>query len=1074
MRSTPKSTRSRVLLVGLIALAIAMAIVLPALAETVVYSEGFEGSNGAYTHSGTQDQWAWGAPAYAKGPASAHQGVNCWGTNLTGDVPRNSDSYLTSPAIAIPTLAPGQIARVRFFAWIAVDEMYDRGEFQVSTNGSTWETKGELFHTMQGAWTEYYFDVSSYAGGNLYLRFRCYADGSDAFQQTPYNMAGLYVDDVAVTIADAPITKTLMTLRAYENQSSYSSCPWICPWDGAEYVKDNDIYSTARGKAAEYRDFYKLSKAPVAQDGKYLLQLKEIDNETSHTDLAQLVTVDHAAGVNVAVDERGKILTYANPAPPVSAIDSDGIDATSQVATNDGIGLKVYHGGSVVLDFGNPDVSQGATLVLRAQGFLADGDPGAAIPAKPCIYVQTQDGAGNWVTRNAISPRNNWDTVACDLSGSFVSSKLVRIYVTSCNQGKYQSIDFVGLDTAPQAPITVAVAAPTSAVQSAFGDVLNAISKADGAYAEMGTGQSISLQYPVAPAAGEARDFLFVSQGYYEPLGTFFVYTWDGNGWAQRDGWSVRGNGYQSHDFDLSAWLPDPTGAYKVRIWQDFWYEPAGIDFVGLTRGGLAGTMLNATDLRRGTNVTSALSAIGGAVDEWGTGDSGYPYSRNRNRWVEVTWSGLTQNTPPSTNPVTISDPNSQTPTINWTYADAENDPQAQYEVQVWTGPNGTGTNVWNPPVGSGTAGSILYAGLGLTAGQTYYARVKAFDGTSWGGWSEATWTPAASRDPRFPTQPANVTVNEGDIAENSGTVVDPDGNPITLTCSMGEVVLNSDGTFTWSCPTKDGPGESQRVTITADNGKGGSATCAFDLTVNNVCPTIEEMCSPTQPVCVGVQIPVGITFTDPGVLDTHTVTWNWGNNEFTPSYVIEEAGCGTASGCGSYTVPGFHTITASVTDKDGGVTSCVRQVVIFDPLTSSIKGNGTVGSLTSRQTATSSGPTESSFGFSCAYPKGRTIPTGSLQFAISPKSILRATSFDWLATSGAKAWAQGRGTINGSGNYGFLVGVVDGARSGGTGCVRMKIWNKANNMIFFDNQNGAINAAPAEPKITSGSVIVR
>ncbi len=66
-------------------------------AETVVYSEGFETSDGGYTHTGALEQWQWGSPDYSLGPATAHQGMKVWGTNLTGDVPRNSDSYLTSP-----------------------------------------------------------------------------------------------------------------------------------------------------------------------------------------------------------------------------------------------------------------------------------------------------------------------------------------------------------------------------------------------------------------------------------------------------------------------------------------------------------------------------------------------------------------------------------------------------------------------------------------------------------------------------------------------------------------------------------------------------------------------------------------------------------------------------------------------------------------------------------------------------------------------------------------------------------------------------------------------------------------
>jgi len=97
-------------------------------------------------------------------------------------------------------------------------------------------------------------------------------------------------------------------------------------------------------------------------------------------------------------------------------------------------------------------------------------------------------------------------------------------------------------------------------------------------------------------------------------------------------------------------------------------------------------------------------------------------------------------NTPPSTDPVTVTDLSSPTPTINWAYFDAEGDPQVQYEVEVWTGPGGTGTCMWDPPVGTGTITSVMYAGDPLVSGETYYARVRAYDGMDWGDWSEASF----------------------------------------------------------------------------------------------------------------------------------------------------------------------------------------------------------------------------------------------------------------------------------------------------------------------------------------------
>ena len=99
-------------------------------------------------------------------------------------------------------------------------------------------------------------------------------------------------------------------------------------------------------------------------------------------------------------------------------------------------------------------------------------------------------------------------------------------------------------------------------------------------------------------------------------------------------------------------------------------------------------------------------------------------------------------NIPPTTNPISVTNTESLTPTIIWTYGDANGDPQMSYEVEVWTGPEGSGLNEWSPDIVSSQFTSVVYAGNSLVCGKTYYVRVRAFDGVNWGGWSETSWIP--------------------------------------------------------------------------------------------------------------------------------------------------------------------------------------------------------------------------------------------------------------------------------------------------------------------------------------------
>ncbi len=75
-------------------------------------------------------------------------------------------------------------------------------------------------------------------------------------------------------------------------------------------------------------------------------------------------------------------------------------------------------------------------------------------------------------------------------------------------------------------------------------------------------------------------------------------------------------------------------------------------------------------------------------------------------------------------------------------------------------------------------------------------------------------------------------------------------------------------------------------------------------------------------------------------------------------------------------------------------------------------------------------------YGFVAKYKKGATRPDGETEFQCKVCDInFHSTSLDWLLVStivggpnnGAqKAWYQGSGTINGSGDYGFQVTVID------------------------------------------------
>lgn len=125
-----------------------------------------------------------------------------------------------------------------------------------------------------------------------------------------------------------------------------------------------------------------------------------------------------------------------------------------------------------------------------------------------------------------------------------------------------------------------------------------------------------------------------------------------------------------------------------------------------------------------------------------------------------------------------------------------------------------------------------------------------------------------------------DVTVDEGATAANTGTFSDPGPDDVTVTASVGTISQDSstDGNWDWTFDAVDGPEDSQTVTITAQDAHGAEASTTFDVTVNNVAPTITEINGNETTEAPGETGAVRGEFTDPGEEDEHTVTVEWGD----------------------------------------------------------------------------------------------------------------------------------------------------------------------------------------------------
>jgi hypothetical protein len=288
-------------------------------------------------------------------------------------------------------------------------------------------------------------------------------------------------------------------------------CPYIYVWNSSDYTLDNNVLDMSEiSNGSDVKDLYRLEQrlAPL-YTGNYLsaysLMLGEFENEHSYVDKVKLYAVDHDPNVNVALTPDGQILTYSDPSPPVFVRDNYGIEWLPFVSAPDDTYYRGFPEDYLLVDFGSPDVSQAAKLVLRAN---------VEWKKAMCIHVQVSNGTGEWTDVAIVRTRNHWSTIIVELADHLPNpdgSLKIRLYFTGVHK-----IDFVGLDTTPQEEYNIHEAPLIHAEHSEDGVVTFKLLKSDDVYAELVPNQQIQLYFVSSnQPSDKQRTFIFKIEGHY-------------------------------------------------------------------------------------------------------------------------------------------------------------------------------------------------------------------------------------------------------------------------------------------------------------------------------------------------------------------------------------------------------------------------------------------------------------------------------------------------------------------------------------------------------------------------------
>lgn len=311
-------------------------------------------------------------------------------------------------------------------------------------------------------------------------------------------------------------------------------------------------------------------------------------------------------------------------------------------------------------------------------------------------------------------------------------------------------------------------------------------------------------------------------------------------------------------------------------------------------------------------------------------------------------------------------------------------------------------------------------------------------------------------------------TVPEGGIVPLSGTGFDPDLDPLTYNWD-----LDNDGTFetvdvqypTFLAAERDGS-DTQIVVLQVCDDDGACDTDEATVNILNVAPVVGSITMDPISAVVAVNVPITAIagFTDPGIPDTHIAVWEWGDSN---TDTIDPA-ISPMTGSHEYTSPGVYTVKLTVTDDDGDWGESVyRYVVIYDPTGGFVTGGGWIDSPEGAYTADPPLTGKANFGFVSKYNKVANTPSGNTEFQFKVANLnFHSTSYQWLVVNqnGTNAQFKGTGTINGMGEYNFMIWAGDGDPD----TLRIKIWEEDEfgvETVIYDNG--------IEQPISGGSIVI-
>jgi hypothetical protein len=153
------------------------------------------------------------------------------------------------------------------------------------------------------------------------------------------------------------------------------SCPFIYTWDGNNFQFSGEIYSGSIHKPLERNDYLKLPT--YAKQSSYSMKITNEVREIQHTNLLELLVVDHPENTIVLTDKSGAIHSLSQLQAPQRASAVSGENVTSQIAEKDDIFYQstfaeneIPQKDGLILEFPSQGKAKTAKLAIHAKNSI--------------------------------------------------------------------------------------------------------------------------------------------------------------------------------------------------------------------------------------------------------------------------------------------------------------------------------------------------------------------------------------------------------------------------------------------------------------------------------------------------------------------------------------------------------------------------------------------------------------------------------------------------------------------------------------------------------------------------------